>query len=314
MEYQLDIDGYIGPGGYTKQYCRNIIDRNKGRHINVRISSFGGSLDDALDIAARLNEHGDATVYLYAYCASAATIIALGGKETIIDENAFYLIHKVMNWVDVWGSLNADQMAEAIAELEANKRENDKMDLVLARMYAKKCGKPVDEILDILKAGDWLTAQEAYDLGFCDQVGKGLSYDKPTLENKLNAFGLPLPIRSNEKRGLLHSVKQLIIKTMKKDFLNLNALLNVEGFDEEKDNIVLTTEQVTTIDNRLKADAEKVNALESAIADKEARIAELEAQVTELQAQPAEPAPTNVEPEPVNVDAHSLYENIKNLI
>lgn len=316
MNYDIDIDGYIGPYGYSKQYVRSIIDKNKGKHLNVRISSFGGSLDDALDIAARLNEHGDVTVYLYAYCASAATVIALGANRTIMDSNGFYLVHKVSNWVDIWGQLNADQMQAAIEELEANKKDNDKMDLVLAKMYAKKCNKPVEQILDILKAGDWLTAQEAKDLGFVDEIGKGLSYGTPSVENKLNALGLPLPTATaSAKRNIIDTFKSLINNstTMLKDFLHLNGLLNVEGFDAEKDGVKLTAEQLTTIDNRLKADDEKIDSLNQSIADKEAQIAELEEKVNELQKQPAEDV-ARVTPEPETVDATSLFNRVKNLI
>ena len=100
---------------------------------------------------------------------------------------------------------------------------------------------------------------------------------------------------------------------MLKDFLHLNGLLNVEGFDAEKDGVKLTAEQLTTIDNRLKADDEKIDSLNQSIADKEAQIAELEAKVNELQKQPAEDV-APVTPEPETVDATSLFNRVKNLI
>ena len=140
MNYEIDIDGAIGAYGYSKQYVRAALEKHKNKPVNVRINSLGGSLNDALDMAARFNEHGQVTVYMFGYCASAATVASLGAAKVVIDENAFYLAHKVMNWVDIWGLLNADEMQATIEELEANKRDNEKMDLVLARMYAKKSG------------------------------------------------------------------------------------------------------------------------------------------------------------------------------
>ena len=158
MNFQIDIDGQIGQYGYSKQYVRQILAQYKGQPVNVRVNSLGGSLDDALDIAARFNEHGDVTVFMFGYCASAATVLALGAKKTVIDENAFYLVHKVMNWVDIWDTLNADQLQDLIDELEKNKRDNEKMDLVLAKMYAKKSGHTANEIMAVLKEAAWLTA------------------------------------------------------------------------------------------------------------------------------------------------------------
>lgn len=314
MEYAIDIDGVIGPYGYSKQYVRNIVEANKGKHIDIRISSFGGALDDALDIAARLNEHGDVTAYLYGYCASAATVIALGANKTVIDENAFYLCHKVMNWVDIWGSLNADQIQQAIEELETNKRENDKMDFVLARMYAKKSGKKVDEILDILKAGEWHTADEAKEYGFVDEIGKGLNYNRPTEQNKLNAFGLPLPTRNNSaKKNTLFS-NILKTKVMHNEFNFLNSCLGVEGFEAKDNKVELSDAQLATIDNALKANADTVSKLQSDIADRDNQIAELTAKINEMQNQPA--AETHqVEPEPAeNVTAVSMFNQVKDLI
>lgn len=107
----------------------------------MRVSSLGGSVDDALDIRQQFLDHGNVTCYLYGYVASAATILATGAKKTCMSRYAFYLIHKVSNWVDAWGNYNADQIQQLIDDLKANKLENDKMDLVLANLYANKCKK-----------------------------------------------------------------------------------------------------------------------------------------------------------------------------
>ena len=164
MEYNLSIDSHIGPWGYSKNFIRNQMSGLKNKPVNVRVSSLGGSVDDAL----------------YGYVASAATILATGAKKTCMSQYAFYLIHKVSNWIDAWGNYNADQIQQLIDDLKANKLENDKMDLVLANLYANKCKKKVDEILPILKEGRWLTAKEALEYGFVDEIiedGTKLNFD-----------------------------------------------------------------------------------------------------------------------------------------
>lgn len=317
MNFQIDIDGQIGQYGYSKQYVRQILAQYKGQPVNVRVNSLGGSLDDALDIAARFNEHGDVTVFMFGYCASAATVLALGAKKTVIDENAFYLVHKVMNWVDIWDTLNADQLQDLIDELEKNKRDNEKMDLVLAKMYAKKSGHTANEIMAVLKEAAWLTADEAKNWGFVDEIGTGLKYAPAAIENKLNAFGLPLPKPREKKQSVIDSIKNMFnnkFTAMLTNYLNLNALLKVEGFEERENSVSMTAEQLTAIDNELKANVAEIESLKADNEAKENQIKELQEKVAALENLPGDET-KHVEPEVDNaVSAASMYENIKNLI
>ena len=317
MNFQIDIDGQIGQYGYSKQYVRQILAQYKGQPVNVRVNSLGGSLDDALDIAARFNEHGDVTVFMFGYCASAATVLALGAKKTVIDENAFYLVHKVMNWVDIWDTLNADQLQDLIDELEKNKRDNEKMDLVLAKMYAKKSGHTANEIMAVLKEAAWLTADEAKNWGFVDEIGTGLKYAPAAIENKLNAFGLPLPKPRENKLSAIDKIKNMFnknVSAMLTNYLNLNALLKVEGFEERENSVPMTADQLTAIDNELKANAAAIESLKADNEAKENTIKELQEKVAALENLPGDNTKP-VEPEVDNaVSAASMYENIKNLI
>lgn len=314
MDFQIDIDGAIGQWGYSKQYVRSVLEANANRDVNVRVNSLGGSLDDALDMAARFNEHGRVTVYMFGYCASAATVLALGAKKTVIDKNAFYLCHKVMNWVEVWGTLNADEIAETIAELEKNKKDNEKMDLVLAAMYAKKSGKTVNDMMKVLTEAAWLNATEVKEMGLVDEISEGLVYNS-SIENKLNAFGLPLPAPKRAEKTLMASIKTIFNtqKAMLSNFLNLNALLGVEGFEDKENAVQMNAEQLTAVDNALKANAAEIEALKADIAAKENTIKELTEKVAVLENQPADnTAP--VEPQVENVTSASMYDTVKNLI
>ncbi len=212
MTYNLNIDDYIGRWGYSKQYVRNQLAGLKGKPVNVRISSLGGAVDDGLDIRQQFVDHGNVTAYLYGLVASSATIAALGAKKVCISRYCLFLVHKVSNWVDAWGQYNADQIQQLIDELKENKLQNDKFDLVLANMYAAKCNKKVDDILDVLKAGRWLTAQEALEYGFVDEIIEG-DEDKLNLaayEGKVNMLGLsPLPVASGSERDTADSHKLL---------------------------------------------------------------------------------------------------------
>ena len=299
MIYNINIDDYIGRWGYSKQYIRNELAKLKGKPVNVRISSLGGSVEHGLDIRQQFVDHGEVTAYLYGLVASSATIAALGAKKVCISKYCMFLVHKVSNWVDAWGQMNADQIQELIDDLKENKLQNDKFDLVLAQLYANKCGKQIDDILDTLKAGRWLTAQEALDYGFVDEIIEDAKEDKINLasfSDKLNVLGLPaLPQigqKENKEQNWFQRIMEkldafspatkiennnhLINLIMKKDYQKVNVILNVEGLEFDKDGKVTLTEDQVKVLN------EKLDALEKEASDKQTQVEELTTQVENL--------------------------------
>lgn len=332
MTYNINIDDYIGRWGYSKQYIRNQLAGLKGKPVNVRISSLGGSVEHGLDIRQQFLDHGDVTAYLYGLVASSATIAALGAKKVCISKYCMFLVHKVSNWVDAWGQMNADQIQELIDDLKENKLQNDKFDLVLAQMYANKCNKQIDEILDTLKAGRWLTAQEALEYGFVDEIIEDAKEDKVNLASftdKLNVLGFPaLPQMDNKEdkesgwfqrimekldafSPLLKSENSthLINLFMKKDYQKVNAILNVEGLEFDKDGKVTLTEA------QVKALNEKVDALEKEASDKQAEVDDLTKQVDNLKKADGDDTKKNEggegeEVEDIFKEANDLYNSL----
>lgn len=306
MEYNLIIDSHIGPWGYSKNYIRSQMSSYRNKPVSVRISSLGGSVDDALDIRQQFIDHGDVTCYLFGYVASAATILATGAKKTCMSKYAFYLIHKVSNWVDAWGNYNADQIQQLIDDLKANKLENDKMDLVLANLYANKCKKKVDDILPVLKEGRWLTAQEALEYGFIDEIveeGSKLNFND-SMKTKFNMFHLPaLPaidtraqspeadtapswfnnfvnkfLKGHQPEAAQTQNKSLNqSKQMKKDYQKVNSILKIEGVEVDKDG------KVTLTEDQVKALNDHIANLEQESSDKDNQISDLKKQNENLQ-------------------------------
>jgi len=56
-----------------------------------------------------------------------------------------------------------------IAKLETQKQQLAKVTLQLAKMYVRKTGKTLDEIINLMKQQTWLTADEAKGWGFVDE-------------------------------------------------------------------------------------------------------------------------------------------------
>ena len=340
MNYQLIIDYSIGRWGYSKQYVRSVLAAYKGKHVDVKISSPGGELDHGLDIRQQFLDHGDVTVHISGFTASAATVIAMGAKKVCMSRYAMFLVHKCSNFVDVWGNLNADEMQKLIDDLTENKRENDKIDVVLANMYAARCGKKVSEILDILKAGRWLSAQEALELGFIDEIEEEPGAKAPVLDEdlkrKLNAFGLGFHGIPEPQSSLWDRVKASIFGQ------KTNESATAPGDSEEKDTqntqstptqmktltlaaamaAVLGAESVEVADsgtvNVTEAQFSKISAkldsLASDVAAKEAAIKDLEEKVAALEKLPAATTDEAKEDDADSkVSAKDMYDAVKNL-
>lgn len=305
MYYNIDINSQIGPGYFSKQLIKAQLEPLKNKPVNMRISSLGGSLGHGLDIRQQLLDHGNVTAYLYGMVASAATIVATGAKKVCISRYCLFLVHKVTNYVDAWGQYNADDLAKLIEDLEKNKAENDKIDRVLAQMYAQKTGKSVDEILSVLQQNSWMTAQEAKDWGFVDEIIEG-DEDKVNYAeqmDKLNSMNLPpLPEkfvhpdstetiltnwlnRLTDRLESLFKIKNDTQTQIKNDMITkydkINSTLGIQGFTDNNGSAVVTEEHLGKLNGRLQT-------LEQDLQNKDTTILNLQNQVEALKKKPGD--------------------------
>jgi enoyl-CoA hydratase/carnithine racemase len=258
-----------------------------------------------------------------------------------------FLVHKCSNFIDAWGSYNADQMQALIEDLEKNKKENDKIDVVLANMYAAKCKKPVSDILDILKEGRWLNAQEAYDYGFIDEITENADEPKQNftaeIAAKMNAFGLStvgLPSLDNpedKKSGLINRLVSAIFgketteepaeantpnnstseTQMKKfNFATVAALLKLDSISADKDgDVTLTAEQLEQINNHIDELTASADENKTKLDESQAKVDELTKQVDALKKNPGDTT-TDIKDEAGDekLNASDMFNAVKNLI
>ena len=195
-EYHLHLKGYVGGYDFDRNYVDYVLAQRKDKSVHVLIDSLGGSLATAISIASAFKNHGDVTVHFVGMNASAATIASLGAKHISIDASAMYLVHKCSAEFFEWGNLNADQLATVRDNCEAAIRDLNKLDNNVASMYAAKCSKPQADLLDLMREGGWLTAQEAKEWGFVDEI-TDLQEPKPVLTDAvasaMAAAGMPIP-------------------------------------------------------------------------------------------------------------------------
>lgn len=347
MDYQIIIYDYIGDwwSGTDKQSIRQKLASYKGKHVDVKISSLGGSLDDGLDIRQQFLDHGDVTAFLHGFVASAATVIAMGAKKIVMGKYALFLVHQCSNYVFEWGQMNATELQELIDRLQKNKEDNEKIDMVLAAMYASRCKNHTqEELLDLLKESKWLTAQEALDWGFVDEI-LDADEEAPELTNaiakKFNAAGLPLtgleiqPERGGLLQSIFDSLKAIkdmispkdklatcnedtstIIVNMEKEFKTVASVLKVDTLASQDGSVTLTADQMQAIEDRLNALESQHSDDANTIAERDNTINALEQQVQNLQAAPADETSKVDEADTDNQPRTSkdMFNSIKDLI
>ena len=290
-EVILEVNGMIDHYGWQRSNIRYFLDRNKGKAVRCKINSPGGSVDQALAISKLFEDHGNVTVEFIGFCASAATFMAFGAKAREMNEDSLWLCHKCTVPVSVYGNLNEEQLDATIKELERIKKNEEVINLVIAKKYLSKCsakGKTLQDVFNLLKQEKWMDAETVMEWGFIDKIIQGAStmtedYRNMMVENCVH-MNLPSPFedktnpvvdKSTEQKDMtegndlvnrfVNAVKAIFtpiekvednnpnIQTiMNKTFVMVNALLGVEGLTENNGKVELTIDQLQKICNALK--------------------------------------------------------------
>lgn len=154
----FDEIGYWGAN--AKDFYNELKDIPKDRNIKLRISSPGGSVVEGMAIYNFLKERSEhVTAQVDAMAASIASVIIMAASKIVMPANTTAFIHAP--WDIEIG--NAAQMRKAADDL-------DKFGGQIADIYANRTGQSREEIDRIMAEETLLTAAEAKELGFCDEV------------------------------------------------------------------------------------------------------------------------------------------------
>ncbi len=141
--------------------AKEFVDHLKNlQDVEMHINSPGGSVWAANVIYNAMRRHeGAITVYIDGLAASAASLIAMGGDRVIMPENAMMMIH--------------DPRSVAIGTAEDFRKIADMLDKAKAGLiaaYRDKSGKTDAEVSKLMANETWMTAEEAVELGFADEM------------------------------------------------------------------------------------------------------------------------------------------------
>jgi ATP-dependent Clp endopeptidase proteolytic subunit ClpP len=160
--YEAIGEDFWSGGGVTAKKFQEEISAIKAKQIDVHINSPGGSVFDGVTIYNLLKQHeAKITSYIDGLAASIASVIALAGDQIIMAENALFMIHNPSGFV-MGTSTDMRKMADVL----------DKIRSTMSGVYSGKSGKPEDEINGLMDNETWMTASEAKEAGFIDDIAE----------------------------------------------------------------------------------------------------------------------------------------------
>lgn len=187
--------------------------------LNIYINSPGGDVFEGNTIMNMLKRKKCVkNVYIDGLAASIASVIAMAGDKIIMPENSMMMIHNA--WAHTAG--NSSELRKLADDL-------DKVNASIRQVYLDKAGDKLDEetIITLMDNETWLTAQECYDYGLCDQVGENKSITDKFDLNLLNRYkNIPInyvlnhvkeKTKQQERINNLEKEKKLILEDL--DFI-----------------------------------------------------------------------------------------------
>lgn len=167
-EADMYIDGEIVTDEYedTDTSAAGFRDALKSlgdvKTINLHINSPGGSVFEGIAIYNMLKQSkAKVNIYVDALAASIASVIAMSGDAIFMPANSMMMIHNPYTFA----MGNANELRKAADDM-------DQITKASVQSYLAKAGDKLDEstIKQIMDNETWLTAQEAYDYGLCDEI------------------------------------------------------------------------------------------------------------------------------------------------
>jgi len=230
--------------------------------VHLEINSPGGSVPDGYRIFHAIEKMKERGVRVIATingkAASMATVIAMAADHLNITKGSLMLVHDASTATQG----TAEDHRKAAATLESISGE-------IAELYAARTGESVEDIRSLMAEDRWMTAREALEMGFVDQI----------LTGGTAAEGGQVDIRGAEgtletDMNIFQSRKELAeqVATLTSNLDSALTDLNVAESAAKEASELLATEK----ESRIVAE-QKVTDLEATVSEKSEAITNLEA-------------------------------------
>lgn len=159
----LDCWGYYYGSTTSAEYIRKAIEKaGEIEGIEIYINSVGGFVDEGVTIYNLLKRQSvPVTAYIDGMACSIASVVAMAADKIVMPSNTTMMIHHAVG--GCYG--NAKEHRDYAEQLE-------KISTASTNSYLVHAGEKLtrEKLEPLLDAETFLTAQEAFDLGLCDEI------------------------------------------------------------------------------------------------------------------------------------------------
>lgn len=169
---RIDVRGAIVPNDEKWVYewldmeatcpkdVHSVLEQANGEKVDVYINSGGGDVWTGVEIFESIRAYSGGAKIHVVWAASAASVIACAA-ESEISPAGMVMLHNVSGGAD--GDYHAMDKASEILQT---------VNRAVAAAYMRKTGKSEEELLALMDAETWYTAQGAVDIGLIDKISE----------------------------------------------------------------------------------------------------------------------------------------------
>lgn len=187
--------------------------------IDVHINSSGGNVFEGHAIYNMLKMHkAKINIYIDALAASIASVIAMSGDTIFMHKNSFLMIHN--SWIMTVGN---------VKELRDTADLLDKTDEASNQAYLDRAlNISEEELKELLDAETWLTASEALEKGFIDEILEPNEIAASISDERYKLFkSVPSSITKQDNNVTKHLEEQKLRRKIIKECETLKLTLNL---------------------------------------------------------------------------------------
>lgn len=167
----------------------NVLNEAKGEEVEVYVNSPGGIIEAGSEIYTALRSYqGDVKIYIVGEACSAASIIATA-RYSEMSPTALMMVHCVSSGV----SGNHSDMEHMAGVLRT-------ADDAISNAYVAKTGMSKEDVLSMMEAETWLTAEQAKEKGLIDGI---MFEEKQPIRLTASNFELPSEEKMNRVKSLI---------------------------------------------------------------------------------------------------------------
>ena len=178
--------------------------------LNIYINSYGGDVFAGQTIYSMLKRHkAQKNVYIDGVAASIASLIAMAGDKVIMPANAMMMVHNPWATIGVAAG-NAEELRKFAEDVKKLADDLDKIRDSMVVAYESHSALTKDEIIELLDAETWLTAEECLEYGFADEIEEAKEAAAYVDEKYFSVYrNIPEELKQPSEEGVKNSEDEL---------------------------------------------------------------------------------------------------------